>query len=258
MRSVIALFMASLKAQYEYRLNFWLDTLINGANLFSDFLLMAFLMLSFKEIGGWSLGEIAVIYSIVEMGWGIFRLFGEGLHRFEELMVTGRFDLLLIRPMNTVKQLLLERIDFRRLGVVIEALAVAIFGFTASRIDFGDMWLAYIVLVFFSTVMTFEINIILAAIAFWTVRNSDIIVLAFYSTRTAAMYPAHIYGPVLKNVLTFIVPLATVAYFPVGYLTGRITSIIALISPVLGVTALLPVTVLIWKLGLKHYASTGT
>ncbi|MFZ2829004.1 MAG: ABC-2 family transporter protein, partial [Mesotoga infera] len=67
-----------------------------------------------------------------------------------------------------------------------------------------------------------------------------------------------IYGPVLKNVLTFIVPLATVAYFPVGYLTGRITSIIALISPVLGVTALLPVTVLIWKLGLKHYASTGT
>ncbi|HNR80306.1 MAG TPA: hypothetical protein PKG85_08650, partial [Mesotoga infera] len=69
MRSVIALFMASLKAQYEYRLNFWLDTLINGVNLFSDFLLMAFLMLSFKEIGGWSLGEIAVIYSIVEMGW---------------------------------------------------------------------------------------------------------------------------------------------------------------------------------------------
>ncbi len=162
MRSVIALFMASLKAQYEYRLNFWLDTLINGANLFSDFLLMAFLMLSFKEIGGWSFGEIAIIYSIVEMGWGIFRFFGEGLHRFEELMVTGRFDLLLIRPMNTVKQLLLERIDFRRLGVVVEALAVAVFGFTASRIDFGDMWLAYISLVFFSTVMTFEINIILA------------------------------------------------------------------------------------------------
>lgn len=256
--AIIALFVASLKAQYEYRLNFWLELAISGLNLFSDFLIVAFLMLTFKDIGGWNLGEVALIYSIVELGWGIFRVFGEGLHRFEELMVTGRFDLLLIRPMGTVKQLLLERVDFRRLGVVFEATAVAIFGFTMSGMAFSEIWWIYLLLVFCAAIMTFQINVILAAVAFWTVRNSDIVVLAFYSTRTAAMYPAHIYGPLLRYTLTFVIPLASVGYLPIGYLAGKISNVLALFSPVLGIVILTPVAVLMWKLGLKHYASTGT
>ncbi len=258
MKSILALFVASLKTQYEYRLNFWMDMTISGLNLFSDFLLLFFFMLSFEEIGGWSFGEIAIIYSIVEIGWGVFRVFGEGLSRFEELIITGRFDLLLIRPMNTVKQLLLERVDFRRLGVVFEASAVAVFGFIRSPISFGRIWWIYLLLVLCSTIMTFEINIILAAISFWTVRNSDIVVLAFYSTRTAAMYPAHIYTPMLKHLLTFVVPLATVGYFPIGYLTGRIDSFLAILSPIMGVSLLLPVATLTWFSGMKHYTSTGT
>lgn len=258
MKSIAALFMASLKSQYEYRLNFWFDLIISGVNLLSDFLLVAFLMMSFRDIGGWNLGEVAVIYSIVELGWGIFRIFGEGLHRFEELMVTGRFDLLLIRPMGTIKQLLLQKVDFRRLGVIFEAGAVAVFGFTVSGLDFGKIWWIYLLLVFCSTIVTFEINIILAAIAFWTVRNYDIIVLAFYSTRTAAMYPANIYSPPLKHILTFVIPLATVGYYPVGYLTGKLTNSLALVSPVLGVGVLIPIAIVMWKSGLKHYASTGT
>jgi ABC-type uncharacterized transport system permease subunit len=33
---------------------------------------------------------------------------------------------------------------------------------------------------------------------------------------------------------------------------------LALLSPVIGVLGLLPVCVVVWKLGLRHYTSTGT
>ncbi len=253
-----ALLVASLKSQIEYRVNFYVDMIVSGLAMFSDFLIIAFMMLTFKDMGGWSLSEVAIIYSIVEAGWGIFRIFGDGILRFQDLIITGRFDAILVRPISTIKQLILQRIELRRMGDIIQAVGLGAFGIT-----YAGMWnvrfiLWYIVLVAFSAVIHFCINLLLATVAFWSVRNEDIRVVAFYSTKAAAAYPISIYGPFLRNILTFVIPLATIAYYPLAYLLHKTNNIIALFAPFITVSVLVPVTFILWGTGVKHYTSTGT
>ena len=253
-----ALFIASLKKEIEYRFNFVFDTITSGLAVFSDFLIIAVIMFRFKSMAGWSLGEVALIYSIVEAGWGLFRTFGEGLHRFQEFTLSGRFDVLLIRPISTITQVMLQRFQFRRLGILAQAIAVGIFGAVFTGLASPGFFLLYTCLVLLSALLTFEISLILAAIAFWTVRNEDIVVLGVYSMRTASSYPLTIYTNFVKQALTFIIPLGTAAFYPVSYLTGKTNSILALFSPTISFILFLPISIGLWKLGEKHYSSTGT
>ncbi|BBE30486.1 ABC transporter permease [Tepiditoga spiralis] len=246
---------ASIKSQLEYRFNFIVDSTISGIVIFSDFLMLAIVLMNFKEIAGWNIYEVAVLYSIVEAGWGIFRLFGEGINKFEELIISGKFDTLLTRPISPIKQLFLQKFELKRIGVFLQAILVGSWGL--SNLNITSIYM-YPILIFFSIVITFEINLILAAIAFWTIKNSDIIILAFYSTRTASSYPINIYGSILRSILTFFIPIATVGYYPVSYLLGKTKNSFALFSPVLGTLFLIPVTYFIWKMGLKKYTSTGS
>jgi ABC-2 type transport system permease protein len=250
--------MASLRVQTEYRFNFIVNTIISGSYTVVDFLLLFFLVLRFDELGGWTIGELAILYGVIEAGTGLFKLFGYGFEHFEMQMVTGQFDTCLIRPVSPLVLMILQRVDFRRIASVIQAVVIGWYGVLSVQGLRYPIVLVFCLLAFGSFLMQLEINWLLASIAFWTVKNEDLQVLAYYSTRTASIYPLDIFGPVFKNLLTFIIPLGTVGYYPLRYIFGKTENVLALLSPVIGVLGLLPVCVVVWKLGLRHYTSTGT
>ncbi|HPE69132.1 MAG TPA: ABC-2 family transporter protein [Thermotogota bacterium] len=253
----LTLVRASWRAQTHYRFNFFFTTVSSGLAMFSDFLLIWWLLMNFPSLGGWKLEEVACIFGIVNCSWGLFRVIGVGLKNFQEFMLSGRFDVLLVRPASTVLQLLLHRFDLKSLGGVVQGLGIGFVALTSMGL-LGQLWPWFLLLCLLGAIITLEINIILAAIAFWTIRNEEIVVLAFYATRTASEYPAHIFGPFLKNLLTFAIPLATIGYFPLGYLLGKMQNPVALLSPFLAAGGLFPISFVIWKMGMHHYSSTGT
>ncbi len=258
MQIILSLIGISWKMQREYRANFWMEMVFNGLMMASDFFLLYFVMRAFPIIGGWSIGEIALLFSIMEVGYGAYRIFGEGVHRFEELLLTGRFDGLMVRPMGLIPQLLLQKVDWKRMGNIFEGFAIGAFGLSQIP-DWDISFLGlYVVLIIASIIINFLINLILAAVAFWTIKNSDLTVLAFYATRTAASYPASIYPSVIRYLLTFVIPLATVGYYPMAFHFGKTDSLIALFAPWFAICGLIPVCLGIWKLGIRRYASTGT
>ena len=173
-------------------------------------------------------------------------------------MVTGQFDTCLIRPVSPVVLMMLQRVDFRRIASVIQAVVIGGYGISSLQGVRFQIVLWFCLLALCSFLMQLEINWLLASVAFWTVKNEDLQVLAYYSIRTAAIYPLDIFGSFFKNLLTFIIPLGTVGYYPLRYLFGKPENVLAPLSPIIGVSLLLPVCLVIWKLGLRHYTSTGT
>lgn len=258
MRLFKILFIASLKSQTQYAFDFVINVVGNFLGLFADFIIIAMILLRFQTIQGWSLVEIAVIYSIIEFGFGAYRLIGDGLNNFELLILSGRFDTILIRPASALAQVMLQTVDFKRLGLILQAGLVGAWGLSQIEFVHSIAW-AYLPLLYLaSAVMNLLISILLASTAFWTGKNEDIIILGHYSTRTAAQYPATIYHKVFQAALTYVIPFFTVTYYPLAYLTGKSTENFYLIAPWLGILVLAPLTMGIWKLGIKHYASTGT
>lgn len=77
-----------------------------------------------------------------------------------------------------------------------------------------------------------------------------------------AQYPLTIYRPWFRRFFTFVIPLACVNYFPALAILGRpdplgMPVFLQWIAPLIGV-GFLVVTLQVWKIGVRHYRSTGS
>lgn len=253
----LTLLKATIKSEMQYKTNFIFNIIQNLLTLFSDFVLVALIMLKFKNIGGWNIYEVAILYSVIEIGFGLFRMFGEGIHRFEELMISGNFDAILLRPINTFSHVLMRLVDVKKIGGIIQGILVGIWGMSKIDVNFEFVFF-YLIMCFASFLIILEVATAISAIAFWTTRISDLMNIGIYATRTACTYPASVYSPILRGFLTFIVPFATTSYFPLSYLLGKSTNSWYLLLPFAGCILFAPVAYLLWTTGIKRYTSTGT
>lgn len=258
MKLFLTLFMASLRSEAQYKFDFFINILGNILGLLGDFIIVVFILMRFKNIDGWLLHEIALMYGIIEFGFGVYRFVGDGFNNFEVLILSGKFDTLLIRPASALVQVMLQKVDFKRLGMVAQALAVGIWGLQRCSFVNNSIYFYLALLLLASVIINMQISIILAAVAFWTGKNEDIIVLGHYSTRAAAGYPATIYNSIFRHILTFVVPFFSLSYYPLLYYTGRSDNVLYLLAPIFGIIAMTPITYFIWGSGIKRYSSTGT
>ena len=66
-----------------------------------------------------------------------------------------------------------------------------------------------------------------------------------------------VYGEGILRFCTFVVPLALCQYYPLLYLTGRVDVFGYALLPLLSGVFLIP-CLLLWRLGIRHYKSTGS
>ena len=104
--------------------------------------------------------------------------------------------------------------------------------------------------------------IVQATICFWTTESLEIMNCATYGGVETAQFPVTIYRPWFRAIFTFVIPLATINYFPIQALLGVTdplgsTRWIQWLSPMAGV-AFLILCLQFWRFGVKHYTSTGS
>ena len=101
-----------------------------------------------------------------------------------------------------------------------------------------------------------------AALCFWTTESLEIVNCTTYGGVEAAQFPLTIYRPWFRAFFTFVIPLATINYFPVHAILGLndtlgSTRLIQWLSPLAGVIFLL-VCLRFWRFGVRRYTSTGS
>jgi ABC-2 type transport system permease protein len=83
-----------------------------------------------------------------------------------------------------------------------------------------------------------------------------------YGGVETAQFPLTIYKPWFRDVFTFVIPLATINYFPAHAILGIKDSLgsslaIQWASPLAGVVFLV-LCLQVWRIGVKRYTSTGS
>ena len=103
------------------------------------------------------------------------------------------------------------------------------------------------------------ILILKAAMCFWTIDGLECINILSDGGREVYQYPINVYEKWFANLFTFIIPIGLVNYYPLLYLLGKVESnnIIYAITPIFTILFLIP-CIIIWKIGLKKYESTGS
>lgn len=259
----LVLVRAQISAQWQYRGSFLVQGAAQFFVTFIDFILILLLFQRFPSIAGWSLGEVALLYGIGSIAFGISDLICSGFDGLSKLIRLGTFDRVLTRPVGTFTQVLASDIQIRRLGKVFQGMVTL-----ALAMSWLDVtWTAPKAVVLVSAIVSgaaifTAIWVIGAAITFWTVETSEVTNIFTYGGDLLVSYPMSIYADNLRRFFTFIVPLVFVSYLPGLYILERpdplgLPPALQVCSPLAAVLFLVAAR-FCWALGVRHYQGTGS
>ncbi len=97
---------ARIRAQMQYRLSFLLMTLVSFVVTGSDLLAILILFNYFGELAGWRAGEVALLYGLAMVAFGLSEMVAAGFDLFPQAIRQGEFDRVLLRPVGIFVQVL--------------------------------------------------------------------------------------------------------------------------------------------------------
>ena len=218
----------------------------------------------FGNVHGWSFGDIAMFFGLINIAFAIADFLSRGFDMFgAHFIKTGDFDRVLLRPRSATLQLIgydfrLARVGRLAQGVIIVAIASASLGlhWDAAKLILAAWTVAGGVALFFA-LMVFQ-----AVLSFWTVESLEVMNTLTYGGVEAAQFPLGFYASWFRGFLTFAVPLSCVSYFPVLAILGKPDPLgapdwILPFTPLAGFL-FLGVSFLAWRFGVGKYTSTGS
>jgi ABC-2 type transport system permease protein len=253
----------SIRGQLQYRASFVMSAIGVFLVTASEFLAVWALFDRFGQIRGWTLPEVALFYGMISITWAVCDAIGRGFESFGALVKDGGFDRLLLRPRSLVLQLLGQELTLRRVGRLIQGACVLGYAATAGTIDWTAGRVALLVAATAGGVCVFlGVVVLQATSAFWTVEGIEVWYAFTYGGVTMSQYPLAIYRSWFRAVFTFVIPIGCVMYFPGVAILGKLDPlgappILGWLAPVAG-PIFLTVCLAVWRIGVRHYRSTGS
>ncbi|MEK7767148.1 MAG: ABC-2 family transporter protein [bacterium] len=263
MRCYLALLGASVRSQMAYRGNFLLQTF---TALFQTVIEIAGIWALFARFGtlrGWALPEVALLYGIVNVGFALAESVGRGFDDFHNLVKTGEFDRVLLRPRGTALQIAGRELRLRPLGRLAQGLAVLLWAAAHAGVAWtaGRAALA-LGAILGGAALFYGLVVLQATMSFWTVEAIELWNTVTYGGVETGQYPVAVYRPWFRRFFTYVVPLAAVTYFPAVAILGRTdplgsSPLFQDFSPLLGI-AFMIAALQVWRFGVRRYRSTGS
>lgn len=250
-------FVMHLKSLMEYKTSFFLTCVGQFLVSFNVFLGMYFMFQRFSNVKGFTYNEVLLCFGITLMEFSLAESVARGFDTFDNMIKQGEFDRVLVRPRHEIFLVLGSRIEFSRIGRILQALVMFIYGFTVS----GVRWTpAKVITVLFmligGTVVFSGLFLIYASICFFTIEGLEFMNIFTDGAREYGKYPISIYGKRILQLCTFVIPYGLIQYYPFLFLLDRGKPCYSLL-PLAACLFILP-CFLLWKLGVRHYASSGS
>lgn len=248
----------NIRSMMQYKTSFFLSVAGQFLISFSVFLGMFFMFQRFSRVEGFSYSQVLLCCSIFLLSISLAEMFGRGFDAFSGIVRRGEFDRILVRPRNEILQVLGSKFELTRVGRMLQAVIMFTYGIAKSQVvwDVGKVVTVVCMLVG-GTVLFTALFIIYAAFCFFTLEGLEVMNIFTDGAREFGMYPLGIYGKKILMFTTFCIPYALVQYEPFLYIIGHRTESWRMVLPLLAGWILFP-ALLFWKLGVRHYTSSGS
>jgi len=254
-----------MRSQLQYRVSFLLEVLSAGITLSMFFLSLALVFDRFGNLAGWTLGEVAFLWGIVEVSFGLMDMLFSGFDpaTFGRRIRQGTFDQLLLRPVNITAQVLGDDFVLRRWGRIFQGMIIFAIAMRLAQIHWTLGKVLYLPWVVVGLICFFGgLFMIGATFTFWTVDSIEAMNILTYGGSEMMAYPMHIYPDWLRRTFTYIIPAIFLNYYPALFFLEKpdpfhFPRIMLFIAPGVGIGILL-IALTFWRFGIRHYQSTGT
>lgn len=186
----------------------------------------------------------------------ITQLFFREVYRFRQLVVTGDFDLVLVKPTNPLFRALAGGADPLDVLMLVPYIGALVW----VAVQFGEIDAvrlgSYLLLVINGLAIATGFHILVLALAIMT-TEVDHAIMIYRDLTSMGRVPVDIYREPLRGIITFIVPVGIMMTFPAKSFFGLLSPGMVGLSLVLG-AAFLFICLRLWRFALTRYASASS
>jgi ABC-2 type transport system permease protein len=259
LRLFVLYFAQYAKVRLAYKADFIIAFFSSMAATVLGFGFVLVLFTKIPKLQDWSFYEILFLYGFSLIPLGFFNVVSWNLYEFGDLyIIEGRFDRILLRPVDTLFQVLFEKFRLESLQEV--ATGILVVAISARKLNIswhaGDyFW--FVVMVASGALIYLAVFLILTAVSFWFEDRVGIVPPVF-NMLTFGRYPLTIYNVFIQFLLSWIIPFGFASFYPTTHFLGRenFTTYFHMVPVVAATFAMLAVVV--WNRGVANYSSTGS
>ena len=243
--------------ELAYRVNFIVQLFQSLLGLGTALAGLAVIFTHTDALGGWRPNELVALVGVyLLVGGAINLVIQPSMERLIESVREGTLDFTLTKPEDAQLLVSVQAVQIWKLIDILLGFGVLTVALVRLGADVGaGQAIAFAVALLCGGAIVYSFWLILATCSFWFVRVENILVI-FQSMYEAGRWPVSIYPQWLRFALTFVVPVAFATTVPAQALTGRLTAQ-TLLGAVALAAALLVVSRLFWRVGIRYYSGAS-
>ena len=222
-------------------------------SFFAMFLI--FLVKGSKTLAGYNLNQSVFFFLTFNLIDIFTQFLYREVYRFRPLIISGDFDLVLIKPMSALFRSLMGGADVIDL-ITIPPLIAAVFYFGHSLSPTPQNVFLYIILLLNGFLIATAFHIAVLALGIITLEI-DHTIMIYRDLVSLGRLPIDIYKEPLKSILTYLVPVGIMITLPAKALIGLVSFQGVLLSFIFGAVAFF-VAKKFWDFALTRYTSASS
>lgn len=209
-------------------------------------------------INGWGVYEVGLLYAGMTFARAISMIFFDSFWSICGMVQFGEFDIRLLKPTSPFFQVLAHRIEPAGLGNLLFSLLTFFFCFSQLNITLTIPKILLLLLYLLcGTAILSELFFLINCLCFWVVSYGGLsgVILSLVDF---IKFPISVLPKGFQIILTFILPLAFINYYPIGFVLDKFNNSWIGALPFIVGTVLFLISREVWKRALKNYNSTGS
>lgn len=211
MKYYLKLSATAWKSAFTKRATFFVEVGAMFINNILFFILWWVFFKTFPRVGTWSFSDIAILYSIMSLAYGISSALLGGVRLLIPMIAYGEIDHLLMQPKNPLFTILLSKAYPKGLGDILSAFFYIIVGRIYSP---KTLFLVFLFSVLSAAIITC-FRVAMAALAFWFKNFEEMAEKYTDCVIIFSLYPLNIYPSFFRFFLFTIFPAGLIGFLPV-------------------------------------------
>lgn len=253
---------AGARSEMQYKLDFFAQVIGLILMYGAQFANIVFIVLRFKSIGDWYLGDLAVLYGLVGLCTGLSYMFFFHFTELGWIITRGEFDRFLLRPVNPFTLYMGNKFNASNWGHLSLGVAIFFWALWQAGVQWTFWKVVYVLLaVTGGTLILGSFIVLVGTLSFWFFQTGVLVYTVLMPARELVTYPISVFPRGFQFLLTFIVPFAFINFFPAHVLLDRHDTLfhplLAWGTPLVGLICFAAAYGL-WSWGLTKYQGAGS
>lgn len=205
---------------------------------------------------GYSVNEALVFYLAFTFLDSIVQAIYRRVYQFRQMVVSGSFDLILLKPYNPFLNILIGGIDFMDLILSIPLAAILMYHVMQVPGLGLSNYIVFWLMLLNGLIIATAFHIFVLSVGILT-TSVDHAIMIYRDVTSLGRFPLDIYRKQMRFVATYIIPVGVMVAFPVYGLLDKLTFSQYVEAAAISI-GLFGASILLWEHSLRYYQSAGS